>query len=86
MRRRRDRPSLVATATAEVQTKALVATTTTEVPMDESTLVATSVEVPMDESTLVATAAKVRKILSIEPITTTEVPIVTTRPEMPMDK
>ena len=47
---------------------------------------ATSAEVPINESTLVATAAKVRKILSIEPITATEVPIVTTRPEMPMDK
>ena len=40
----------------------------------------------MDESSLVATAAEVRKILSIEPITATEVPIVTTRPEMPMDE
>ena len=43
-----DESSLVATATAEVQTKALVATiTTTEVPMDESSLVATAAEVQM---------------------------------------
>ena len=49
-------------------------------------IVATSAEVPMNEATLVATASKVRKILSIEPITATEVPIVTTRPEMPMDE
>ena len=69
--------------------------------MDESTLVATSMEVQMKATvptttttrcrwtnhrlSLVATAAKVRKILSIEPINATEVPIVTTRPEMPMD-
>ena len=59
-----DKSSLVATS-AEVQTKALVATITTT----------TTSEVPIDESSLVATAAEVRKILSIEPITATEVPI-----------
>ena len=42
-----DESSLVATATVEVQMKAIVPTTT-EVQMDGSPLAATSVEVPMD--------------------------------------
>ena len=59
--------------------KAIVATAM-EVQMDGSPLAVTSVEVPMNESLHVATAAKMWKILSIEPITAMDVPIVTTRP------
>ena len=55
-----------------VQKKATVPTTTTT-------------EVPMIESSLVATAAEVQ-MQPIEPITATEVPILPTRSEMPMDK
>ena len=45
---------------------------------DKSVAAAAAASSNRDETT------EVRKILSIEPITATEVPIVTTRPEMPM--
>ena len=65
-----DESSLVATATAEVQMKAIVPTTT-EVQMDGSPLAATSVEVPMDESSLVATATAEVQTKALVATTTT---------------
>ena len=47
-------------------------------PTHQAVVVAAAAMSNRDETT------EVRKILSIEPITATEVPIVTTRPEVPI--
>jgi len=65
----------VATPAAEVQMKPIVATTTTEVPMDESSLVATTVEVQM--KALVATTATAATVSLVEEVILVQLAIIT---------